>query len=508
MDRLNLLVIDDDPNIRNLLTDLLRGRPDLNLLIAASGPEAVQHFATKRIDLVLTDIHMPGFTGLELMDDMKKINFKPEILVMTANATPENVEIARRLGARSVILKPFDDLEVIEAEINKAANATRAARGQAVRSAPAPLHVAAPSPSAARVPLVAGITPPSAPAGPAPPARHVPGVPVSAFALPAEPKGQSVAQALPDFDDWKAELTGNETPTVSRAPAKAARPPTPPLSSLPAHAAPPVPSAHGAPSLPQTAPPAHASPAGQASSPAGHGKPVAQHASEAPAGAPPPAVHEADEEAGPDIPVELDDIVRAATRLDAGRMRMQVPIVCLQTWEEKGAVATLRRVAAALGREFYLWSAARGLLKDGGQPMGDMYREATRALEFIRRQKNNGLYILADFRPFLDDRMVVRALREMVMESETARALLVLTAPRLPLPPELAQVGVTFDWPAGGSTDVEALYDEVAAEIAATADRAAVLALPERNALLKRVKELPAGRARFEIARALMGRTK
>src|SRR2546426_296799 len=400
MDRLTLLVIDDDPNIRNLLTGLLRGPPDLNHLIAGSGPEAVQHFATSRIDLVLTDIHMPGFTGLELMDDMKKINFKPEILVMTANATPENVETARRLGARSVILKPFDDLEVIEAEINKAANAARAARAQAGRSASAP-----------------------APAGPAAPVSQ-----------------------------------------------------------------PPPPAAHSSP-------------------PAAAGRPAAAHAPETPAG-PPPAGHEAAEEAGPDIPVELDNIVRAATRLDAGRMRMQVPIICLQTWEEKGAVATLRRVAAALGREFYLWSAARGLLKDGGQPMGDMYREAARALEFIRRQKNNGLYVLADFRPFLDDRMVVRALREMVMESETARALLVLTAPRLPLPPELAQVGVTFDWPAGGSTDVEALYDEVAAEIAATADRAAVLALPERNALLKRVQELPAGRARFEIARALLGRTR
>ena len=478
MDRLNLLVIDDDPNIRNLLTDLLRGRPDLNLLIAGSGPEAVQHFATSRIDLVLTDIHMPGFTGLELMDDMKKINFKPEILVMTANATPENVETARRLGARSVILKPFDDLEVIEAEINKAANAARAARAQAGRSASAP-----------------------APAGPAAPARHGAALPVSTFASAAVTKGPAVAHARPEVDGWKGELTGNETPAVFPQPA-AARPPAPPPSSLPAHAVPPAPSAHPAAPVSQTPPPAaHSSP------PAADGRPAAAHAPETPAG-PPPAGHEAAEEAGPDIPVELDNIVRAATRLDAGRMRMQVPIICLQTWEEKGAVATLRRVAAALGREFYLWSAARGLLKDGGQPMGDMYREAARALEFIRRQKNNGLYVLADFRPFLDDRMVVRALREMVMESETARALLVLTAPRLPLPPELAQVGVTFDWPAGGSTDVEALYDEVAAEIAATADRAAVLALPERNALLKRVKELPAGRARFEIARALLGRTR
>src|SRR3989442_6333610 len=209
MDRLNLLVIDDDPNIRNLLTDLLRGRPDLNLLIAGSGPEAVKHFASSRIDLVLTDIHMPGFTGLELMADMKKINFKPEILVMTANATPENVETARRIGARSVILKPFDDLEVIEAEINKAANAVRATRAQTGGPAPAPVAPALPHRAA--------------PAAAAPPARQAPAVPASPSASPAEPKGPSVAQPLPDFDDWKGELTGNETPPGSPQTAEAAR---------------------------------------------------------------------------------------------------------------------------------------------------------------------------------------------------------------------------------------------------------------------------------------------
>src|SRR3989442_4380601 len=128
METYNLLIIDDDPNIRKLLNELLAGRHEFHLLIAGSGKEAVRQFAENRIDVVLTDIHMPGFTGLELMADMKKINFKPEIMVMTANATPENVETARKLGARSVILKPFDELEVIEAEINKALRAVKAAR--------------------------------------------------------------------------------------------------------------------------------------------------------------------------------------------------------------------------------------------------------------------------------------------------------------------------------------------------------------------------------------------
>src|SRR5881409_3620760 len=126
----NVLIIDDDPDIRRLLNEMLAGRPEFNLLVAGDGKEAVRHFTEGKIDIVLTDIHMPGFTGLELMADMKQINLKPEILVMTANATPENVETARRIGARSVILKPFDDLEVIEAEVNKALAAARIARAR------------------------------------------------------------------------------------------------------------------------------------------------------------------------------------------------------------------------------------------------------------------------------------------------------------------------------------------------------------------------------------------
>ena len=216
------------------------------------------------------------------------------------------------------------------------------------------------------------------------------------------------------------------------------------------------------------------------------------------------AVHEAPEEAIPEMPADLEAIFRMATSFDTGRMRMQVPIVCLQTWEERGAIAALRRLATELHREFFVWSAARGLVKDGGQAMGETYRDAGRTLEFIRRQKNNGLFVLADFRPCLDDKTVVRVLREMVMDLETSRLMLVLTSPRLPAPPELAQACATFDWPAGGGSDLKGLYEEVVAEVIASTGRAVRLDSQSRDALLERVKEMPAGRARFEIARHLM----
>src|SRR5439155_24363946 len=233
MDTYNLLVIDDDLNIRRLLSELLASRPEFRLLIAADGKEAVRQFAANRIDMVLTDIHMPGFTGLELMADMKKISFKPEILVMTANATPENVETARRLGARSVILKPFDDLEVIEAETNKALRSVKNARArinahgnghglpqpvaaadaaQAAHEPPAPKAPARPATQVAQAP-------PAKPASWSAPKKDLwPGrktaAPASLPVAPAETAPEPVATAassaggaLPDSDTWRADLT-------------------------------------------------------------------------------------------------------------------------------------------------------------------------------------------------------------------------------------------------------------------------------------------------------------
>jgi hypothetical protein len=204
------------------------------------------------------------------------------------------------------------------------------------------------------------------------------------------------------------------------------------------------------------------------------------------------------------MPADLEAIFKMATIFDTGKMGMQVPIVCLQTWEERGAIAALRRLAGDLKREFYVWSAARGLVKEDGTVMGEAYRDAGRMLEFIRRQKHNGLYVLADFRPCLEDKTVVRVLREMVMELETSRLMIVLTAPRLPSPPELAQSCVTFDWPACDGTDLNSLYHEVVAEVAASTGHVPQLDAPSRAALFERVKGMPAGRARFEIARHLM----
>jgi CheY-like chemotaxis protein len=123
LERHNILIIDDDLNIRKLLADLLSGRPKYQVFFAANAAEAMNYLTGEKISVVLTDIHMPGLSGLELMADLGKLHYKPEILVMTANASDDNLNGARTIGARSLILKPFEELDAIEAEIEKAVEA-------------------------------------------------------------------------------------------------------------------------------------------------------------------------------------------------------------------------------------------------------------------------------------------------------------------------------------------------------------------------------------------------
>lgn len=465
-----LLVIDDDPNIRRLLAELLSSRTDLRLLIAGDGREAVRCFVQEKVDVVLTDIHMPGFTGLELMADMQKVKFKPEILVMTANATPENVETARRIGARSVILKPFDNLDIVETEIDKALRAAAAAA--AVRDGQGRGAVEAPARTSGKP---AAPAPPSGPAAVAPSRTRAP----APAASPADAPGRSAG--MPDYDAWKSDLSGNETP-----PPPPARPAARPLEPAPRR-----PVAPGA--MPRPVAPAPEAPREAEAAPPHQG-----------VASPPPSGGQA-EAPLPSPPPDLEAIFRMIASLDVGKIGIQVPIVCLQTWEEQGAINVMRHLAASLQRDFYTWSAARGIQKEG-QGMGEVYRDPNRALEFVRRQKEMGVYVLADFRRCLEDPTVVRSLREMVMEMETARSLLVLTGPRLPIPPELQPACASFDWPAGGGGDLEALYEEVLAEISASSGRPFRLDGAARQALLERARGMPAGQARFEIARALMAR--
>lgn len=116
-DSKNILVVDDNEDIRSLVSLVLQ-KDGYEVVLASDGAEALEKIKDVIPDLILLDVMMPGLSGLEVLSNIrenknKKIN---EILIMmiTAKSTIADIDAAVELGATSYIIKPFRPANLIE----------------------------------------------------------------------------------------------------------------------------------------------------------------------------------------------------------------------------------------------------------------------------------------------------------------------------------------------------------------------------------------------------------
>jgi DNA-binding NtrC family response regulator len=104
----SILVVDDEPDMLQLLKRSLE--PDLSCTVdtAGSGEMAIKAMAHKVFDLVLADIKMPGMDGLELLALIKRNTPGQTVVMMTAHGNIETAVAAMKNGAYDFITKPFD----------------------------------------------------------------------------------------------------------------------------------------------------------------------------------------------------------------------------------------------------------------------------------------------------------------------------------------------------------------------------------------------------------------
>ena len=106
-----ILIVDDEINTCQGLARALKY--EWNTETASNGREALKIFERKDVDLVLTDVKMPGMSGIELLKNLKEIKAQVPVIVMSAYNETETVVEAVKAGAYDFITKPFrhDDLE-------------------------------------------------------------------------------------------------------------------------------------------------------------------------------------------------------------------------------------------------------------------------------------------------------------------------------------------------------------------------------------------------------------
>lgn len=106
-DRFEVLIVDDDPSIRNRCVQLLH-KKGYRVEGISSGDVALAIIRSRTIGLVVADIRMPGLNGLALLEKIKEITPRTEVLMITGYGTVESAVTAIKLGAYDYLTKPFD----------------------------------------------------------------------------------------------------------------------------------------------------------------------------------------------------------------------------------------------------------------------------------------------------------------------------------------------------------------------------------------------------------------
>ena len=102
-----ILVVDDEKDIVDILSGFLVAN-GCRVIGASDGNQAIRYINTHTIDLVLTDLKMPGSGGLEVLKSAKEVQPRAQVFIMTGFGSIENAVSAMRLGACDYILKPFN----------------------------------------------------------------------------------------------------------------------------------------------------------------------------------------------------------------------------------------------------------------------------------------------------------------------------------------------------------------------------------------------------------------
>ena len=108
-----ILLVDDEPDMLALLRTVIRGRPEHEVLATNNPLEVGEILDRQPIDVLVTDLKMPGMDGIELLTQVRGRNPEVAILVITAYGSEESAEEALRRGAFDFITKPFRKEQIL-----------------------------------------------------------------------------------------------------------------------------------------------------------------------------------------------------------------------------------------------------------------------------------------------------------------------------------------------------------------------------------------------------------
>jgi two-component system response regulator PilR (NtrC family) len=118
MQKKRVLVVDDEQDVRDTLATVLE-KLDYRAMTAADGDEALEIVGNQKVDVILSDLYMPGMNGIELLKRIKSQRKNIVFLMITAHPTIETAVDAIKKGAYDYLTKPFH-IEEVRIKISRA----------------------------------------------------------------------------------------------------------------------------------------------------------------------------------------------------------------------------------------------------------------------------------------------------------------------------------------------------------------------------------------------------
>ncbi|OUS31534.1 hypothetical protein A9Q99_02900 [Gammaproteobacteria bacterium 45_16_T64] len=109
------LIVDDVSDMRSLLRTTLLDLGVKAVEEAADGAQALAIYQQSAIDIVFLDINMPGVSGLELLQELMRLNEQAHVVMVSGDSSITNVKTSIGLGAKGFVVKPYSVDKIQEA---------------------------------------------------------------------------------------------------------------------------------------------------------------------------------------------------------------------------------------------------------------------------------------------------------------------------------------------------------------------------------------------------------
>ena len=142
-------------------------------------------------------------------------------------------------------------------------------------------------------------------------------------------------------------------------------------------------------------------------------------------------------------------------------IRARYPLIYIVSFEENRVCNAMKQIATARNKQLYQWSVTEGLLLPDGSYLTE-FKDPVSALEYILNLDVNGLFILKDYHPYMNDPVVIRKLRDLNRSLKLSMKNVIFLSPILKIPGEFEKEISVVDYKLPDKEDLEQIVKSIA----------------------------------------------